>query len=480
MLLAGRRACGPYGFALVPPVSAVLLFTLHSSLCTVSSVRSLMLQHHSECPPQQHDIQPDVPVADVPGVHLDPFFVGGVAAAVHLPHAGDAGMDHVEVLDVGAVFGDFGGDNGTGSHQAHLADEHVEQLGQFVQAGFPQHLPHPGHPGIVLQFEFGFPFLPGFGICRQIFFQFFVRVHAHGAEFQTGEQFPVLADPLVGEDHRAPGIQFDQDSQEQEDGAQEHYSDSGKHQVEDPFDEPVVGPGQVVLQAHEHQPFVEQGIHFDAVHRETDQVGHKGQVPHMGLDGVDQAVQLVWRQAGGGDAHVLDLGLIDHFHHLAEGAQVGQVPHVFFLRACIVHVANDVEVQPHIVPDALEHQVGGLPGPHQEHRNTAHSGPVQDMGEEIPGQGHQHNGEDPQQPHKEPGSAGGNVGQIDEHHNGSRRIGTAPADTFHQLPVAQVPGVDSSLAEKQQEEQGEGHPEVQPGHVEMGVAGDGSPEIHSE
>ena len=346
----------------LPPADDFL--RLETSDC---SVRSLMLQHHPKCPPQEHDIQPDAPVADVPGVHLDSFFVGGVAAAVHLPHVGDTGMNHVEVLDVGAVFGDFGGDDGTGSHQAHLADEHVEQLGQFVQAGFPQYLPHPGHPGIVLQFEYG---------------------------------------------------------------AQEHHSDSGEHQVEDPFDEPVVGPGQVVLQAHEHQPFVEQGIHFDAVHRETDQVGHKGQVPHMGLDGVDQAVQLVWRQAGGGDAHVLDLGLIDHFHHLAEGAQVGQVPHVFFLRACVVHIADDVEVQPHIVPDALEHQVGGLPGPHQEHRHAAHSGPVQDMGEEIPGQDHQHNGEDPQQPHKEPGGATSNMRHIYKNNNCSSCIGTTSENTF--------------------------------------------------
>lgn len=436
-----------------------------------------MLQYYPERPPQQHDIQPYAPVADVPGVHLDPFFVGGVAAAVHLPHAGDAGMDHIEVLDVGSVFGNLRRDDGPGPHQAHLADEHVEQLGQFVQAGFPQHFPHPGHPGIILQLEFRFPFFPGFRIGRQVFFQFLIRIHAHGPELQTGKQLAPLADPLVGENHRAPGIQLDQDGQQQENGAQEDHANGGQHQVKDPFDKPVVGPGQVVLQAHEHQPFVEQGIHFDAVHRQTDQIRDKGQVPHMGLDHMDQLVQFFRSHPGHSNAHILDLGLFDDLHHLAKGAQIGQVSHVFFLRTGVIHITDYIEIETDVVPDALEHQTGRFSGPHQEHRNTPHPSPVQHMGEEVPEQGHQDNRKDPEESHEKPGGAGRNMGQVHKDHNGPGRIGTGPENGFQQLPVPKMLGVDAPLAEKQQEKQWKGHPEVQPGHVEMGIPGNSPPQV---
>lgn len=76
--------------------------------------------------------EPDVPVADVPGVHLDAFFVGCIAAAAGLPHAGDAGTDHVKIFDVRAVFRDFVLNDGPWADETHFAFEDVEQLRQFV------------------------------------------------------------------------------------------------------------------------------------------------------------------------------------------------------------------------------------------------------------------------------------------------------------------------------------------------------------
>lgn len=347
-----------------------------------------MLQDHSKRPPQQHDVQPHAPVADVPRIHLDPFVVGGVAAAVHLPHAGDAGMDHVEIFDIWAVFGDFSSDDGPGAHQAHLTDEYIEQLGQFVQAGLPQHPSYSCDPGILFQLEFSFPLFPGFRIVFQVFFQPLVCIHTHGPELQAGEQFPILADPLVSENDRARGIQLDQEGQQQEDRNQKDTADNGEYQIKDPFDEPVVRTGQIVLQAHEHEPFIEQGFYFDAVHRQTDQIRHERKVPHMGLDGMDQLVQVFQRKTRSGDADILDLGLFDDIHCLAEGAQVRQISHICFLWAGIIHVADDVEVEADIIPDALEHQTGGLPGPHQEHWDASHSCPVQEMGKKVTGQRH--------------------------------------------------------------------------------------------
>ena len=74
-----------------------------------------------ECLTEVHEVDPDGPVADVPGVHGDTLFVGGVAAAAGLPHAGDAGQDHAVLAEVVAVALDLLGDDGAWADEAHVA-----------------------------------------------------------------------------------------------------------------------------------------------------------------------------------------------------------------------------------------------------------------------------------------------------------------------------------------------------------------------
>lgn len=57
----------------------------------VLSIRAFVFHDNCNGSPNQNDVKPDVPVADVPSVHLDAFFIGRIAAAAGLPHAGDAG-----------------------------------------------------------------------------------------------------------------------------------------------------------------------------------------------------------------------------------------------------------------------------------------------------------------------------------------------------------------------------------------------------
>lgn len=127
---------------------------------------------HDNCngSPNQNDVKPDVPVADVPSVHLDAFFIGRVAAAAGLPHAGDARAYHVKVFDVRAVFGDFILDDGPWADEAHFPFEDVEELGQFVEAGLAQEGPALGDARVVLQFKFRFPFFAGFRVAFEEFF----------------------------------------------------------------------------------------------------------------------------------------------------------------------------------------------------------------------------------------------------------------------------------------------------------------------
>ena len=79
-----------------------------------------MFQYDGNGAPDEYDVKPDVPVTNIPGVHLYPFVVGCIAAAAGLPHAGDARTDHVEVFDVFAVFRYFSLYDGAWPNEAHL------------------------------------------------------------------------------------------------------------------------------------------------------------------------------------------------------------------------------------------------------------------------------------------------------------------------------------------------------------------------
>ena len=129
-----------------------------------------MFEDDGDGAPDEDDVEPDVPVADVPSVHLDAFFIGRVAAAAGLPHACDARADHVEIFDVRAVFGDFVLDDGPRADEAHFPFEDVEELGQFVEAGLAQEGAALGDARVVLQFEFRFPFFAGFRVAFEEFF----------------------------------------------------------------------------------------------------------------------------------------------------------------------------------------------------------------------------------------------------------------------------------------------------------------------
>ena len=85
------------------------------------SVGAFAVDDDAEGLDEVHDVDPDGPVAHVPGVHGDALGECGVAAAAGLPHAGDAGADHVEVFDIFAVFGDFGLYDGAWADEAHFS-----------------------------------------------------------------------------------------------------------------------------------------------------------------------------------------------------------------------------------------------------------------------------------------------------------------------------------------------------------------------
>lgn len=117
-----------------------------------------MAQYHRDSTPEKHEIQPDAPVMHVPTIHLYALGVVDIASSAGLPHAGDAGEDGVVLFDISPIPRDFLLDDGTGTNEAHLAFQNVQELGQLIEAGLSKEGTALCDAGIVLQLEFSIPF----------------------------------------------------------------------------------------------------------------------------------------------------------------------------------------------------------------------------------------------------------------------------------------------------------------------------------
>lgn len=172
-------------------------------------------------------IQPKGPIFDVPDVVLDALGDAGVPAeAVDLCPAGDARphlvFDHVQGHGLAELLHEIW-DLGPRADQAHIAPDHVPQLGQLVQAELAQEGADPGTPVVVGRG-------PG-GILGV--------VHPHAAEFQHREDLLVQAHALLLEQHRARTGQLDRDRDEQQQRAQQDQRDQAGDDVEGALDHGV-------------------------------------------------------------------------------------------------------------------------------------------------------------------------------------------------------------------------------------------------
>src|SRR5690606_23597373 len=91
--------------------------------------------------------------ADVPHIHFDHFFERDTAAAVHLPDPGDAGGGLESLHVMSRVPLDLVQRYGAGSHEAHLAPEHIQDLGELVVARAPDEPAYSRHPVVFIEFE---------------------------------------------------------------------------------------------------------------------------------------------------------------------------------------------------------------------------------------------------------------------------------------------------------------------------------------
>lgn len=117
-----------------------------------------MAQDNRNGAPEEHEIQPHAPVMHVPAVHLYSLGIVDITSSAGLPHAGDAWEDGVVLLDIFPIPRNFLLDDGTGTDEAHLTFENIQELRQLIEAGLSKEGSALCDAGIVLQFEFSIPF----------------------------------------------------------------------------------------------------------------------------------------------------------------------------------------------------------------------------------------------------------------------------------------------------------------------------------
>ena len=126
-----------------------------------------MAENNRNGAPKEHEIQPHAPVMHVPTVHLDSFGIVYIASAAGLPHTGNAGENGVVLLDIFPIPRNFLLDDGTGTDEAHLTFEDIQELRQLIEAGLSEEGTAFCDTGIILQFEFSIPFFFRRRIARE-------------------------------------------------------------------------------------------------------------------------------------------------------------------------------------------------------------------------------------------------------------------------------------------------------------------------
>ena len=117
--------------------------------------RAIATEQARARPSDDAEVGDQRPVVDVVEVEALVVLERGVAAAVHLPHASDAGPDAQAVAQLLVPLEHLSGQRGAGADHAHLVAEHVDQLGQLVERRLAEEAADACDAGVVLHLEEG-------------------------------------------------------------------------------------------------------------------------------------------------------------------------------------------------------------------------------------------------------------------------------------------------------------------------------------
>lgn len=192
--------------------------------------RARRMQDNPDGPEQDPEVVPERPVLAVLEVKVHPFAEAQGVAAIDLRKAGNARHAlKAEVVQVG-VLGDLVRELGPGADEAHVAPEHVDELGQLVYAGAAEKGANAGNARIVRQLEKGAvrPFVQVKEFALERF-----RVLDHGTELEKADFPAVYADAVAHVEHGAAVLQLDAQGDYREHGQEAHEGDRRHGDIEE-------------------------------------------------------------------------------------------------------------------------------------------------------------------------------------------------------------------------------------------------------
>lgn len=264
---------------------------------------------------EDDDIEPEIPVLDIPRIGLDTVIVAGIAAAGYLPKSGEAGLDGVIIFrEIAVVLIQFLTDDGARADKTHLPGENIEYLGDFVQTGLSQKFPERGNARVVFQLIVGFPFLLRGGAAED-FLQSFFRIAVHRAEFPRLEVLPVLtyARMPVKDSPARCDFHHERDQQEERQYQDEPYQ--RQDEVEYPLDCHIEPGFQAVADADHKEAFRIQVMEFRVEYRYPVDFRDQDNPFDITVDMIDDMRELLIVFVTYRDKYGLD---IQHIHEFRE------------------------------------------------------------------------------------------------------------------------------------------------------------------
>src|SRR5215472_4327889 len=150
-------------------------------------------------------------------VHADHVIERCLAPSLYLPKTCDSWLDFQHATTVpNLVSLELVLQRRTRTHKRHRTSKHIPKLRQFVQTCLAKERANTSNTRIFLQLEYLLlldcysPLELSSDKSADIFFMnFAVAVRPHGAKLQEPESFPMLAQAVLTEEHRALGCQLD-------------------------------------------------------------------------------------------------------------------------------------------------------------------------------------------------------------------------------------------------------------------------------
>src|SRR6266849_525374 len=165
----------------------------------------------------------------------------GAVTVLDLGPAGDSRLHreplHV-VRDLPLEFVDELRPLGTRPDEAHVAEQHIEELGELVESYPTEESPHVGHARVAW-----------LGPYRS---RGPLRVVAHGAKLVEDEDAAIQTGAGLAVQDRPGGLELDRDGDEGHDGRRHHQADDGQGDVEETLDD--LGSGGLDEAVRENEP----------------------------------------------------------------------------------------------------------------------------------------------------------------------------------------------------------------------------------